>query len=377
MMRAFAITISAIVTVCVFSMTKAQAHPAWGIVVDRQGQVYFSDLEIVWKIGAQGRLTVFRAGVSGRHIHDLTLDDDGNLHGADYTYLPSTQSYLNAIWKMTPAGNLTYTLAPTESLPRGVSIWKDRDGNTYAVEQDNHLKRETLLLKRTPSGNVAVLAGGSYGHADGRGSHARFSSINKIAFGSDGALYTADGSTVRKVATDGTVSTLARDLVVENSADRGRGGLGGNLYGLTVNAQNDVFVADHGNRRVLKIAPDGKVATLLSADPPWSPTGVAFKDDSLYILEFGFTPPRTSNGARVRKLASDGKVTVLATVGESGNLPVRENSLSENTAPTIEPQPNAPYALAGATAGIFALTIMAWRVRKRMSDRQQRESLKQ
>lgn len=45
---------------------KAAAHPATGIVVDRKGQVYFSDLETVWRIDTLGKLSVFRSGVSGR-----------------------------------------------------------------------------------------------------------------------------------------------------------------------------------------------------------------------------------------------------------------------------------------------------------------------
>src|SRR5207253_9986703 len=99
--RSLVMTITAIAAVCVLLISDTWAHPAWGIVVDRRGQVYFSDLETVWKIDAQGKLTVFRAGVSGRHIHELVIDEDGNLYGPDYSYVPETQRYLNAIWKMT------------------------------------------------------------------------------------------------------------------------------------------------------------------------------------------------------------------------------------------------------------------------------------
>ena len=44
------------------------AHPSWGIVVSSTGIVYFSDLETVWKIDRDGKMSVFRAGVSGRHV---------------------------------------------------------------------------------------------------------------------------------------------------------------------------------------------------------------------------------------------------------------------------------------------------------------------
>jgi hypothetical protein len=39
------------------------SHPAWGIVVDRQKQIYFTDLETVYKIDSQGKLSIFLTGV--------------------------------------------------------------------------------------------------------------------------------------------------------------------------------------------------------------------------------------------------------------------------------------------------------------------------
>ena len=37
------------------------AHPGWGIVLDRQGNVFYTDLENVWRIDAAGRKIVVRA----------------------------------------------------------------------------------------------------------------------------------------------------------------------------------------------------------------------------------------------------------------------------------------------------------------------------
>ena len=91
---------------CIFLANTAQAHPAWGIAVDRKGQVYFSDLKTIWKIDAQGRLSVFRAGKD--HTHELNIDEAGNLYGAENAYDPATQRFFSAIWKMTPAGGFSY-----------------------------------------------------------------------------------------------------------------------------------------------------------------------------------------------------------------------------------------------------------------------------
>jgi sugar lactone lactonase YvrE len=370
MTRTLIITIAAIVTLCVLSAGGVSAHPAWGIVVDRNNQVYFSDLETVWKIDATGKLTVFRAGVSGRHVHELAIDEGGNLYGADYTYEPATQSYINAIWKMTPAGGFSYLLAPTNSLPRGMSIWRDRDGNSYFVEQNNQLKRETLLLKRTPDGRASVLAGGSYGHVDGRGGQARFGSIVGMAFRADGSLYVADDFSVRRVAMDGTVKTIADGLNVK-SPDRNssEGALAwGSLMGLAVNAQGDVYVADHRNRRVLKVTSGGAVSTVAQAEQQWSPTGVAIgANGDLYILEVQLTPPSTIT-TRVRRLSPDGRITVLTAAGENKNASDGESATGGSSERNAQPGRTMPYVLLGLGVSLCVLTIVVWRLRRRTSE---------
>ena len=363
MRRALATPILAAVSICVLFTAKAQAHPSWGIVVDRQGQVYFSDLKTIWKIDAQGKLSAFRAE-GDIHTHELSIDEAGNVYG---------EVDFSAIWKMTPAGGFSYVVPPAGNPPRGVSIWRDRDGNMYSVEQNNHLRRETLLLKRTPDGNVSVLAGGSYGNADGKGSRAKFGSIVGTTFGPDGSLYLTDSATVRKVTMDGTVTTLARNVTAEGAPGNKGGASPTTWFGIAVNARGDVFVADHGNRRILKVAPDGQTTTLIRTEESWFPTGVAVRGDELYTLEESLTPARRPVGNRVRKLLPGGRVTVLATVGEgrvsAGTPPAGEITPGGSPGGMAEPKRNAPYALIGAGVGVFALTVIAWRIRRGMSDR--------
>lgn len=334
-MQSRIITLSVLAVLCAFTVADVQAHPATGIVVDRGGQVYFSDLETVWKIDARGRLSVFRPGVNGRHVHELTLDEDGNLYGGDYSYEPATARYPQAVWKMTPGGSLTYLFAPTVNLPKGASIWRDRQGNTYFFEQNNHLKQETLLLKRTPDGHVTTLAGGSYGHADGKGGSVKFSSVGGLAWGAGGSLYVTDGAAVRRISTDdGTVTTLANNLDAANPEDYQPGEKPyGGLMGIAVDSRGDAYVADHAHRRLLKITADGKVYTTLRAEPPWSPTGAAIAEGGdIYVMEIGFIPPRRYTGPRVRKITPDGRSILIATVGEASHDGIETNTSHESGA---------------------------------------------
>jgi len=298
-----------------FVFSGADAHPATGIVLDRTGNVYFSDLETVWKIDNQGRLSVFRAGVSGRHVHELTIDAQDNIYGADISYV--SEKWLSDVWKMTPAGTISYLLAPTTEPPRGMSNWLDGNGNMYLVDQNNHTKTKTVLLRRSPDGQVAILAGGAYGQQDGQGAAAKFSSVGGMAFGPDGSLYLTDGAAVRKVTMDGVVTTVARELISRTADDKPAlfGGSYGSLAGLSVDSSGTVYVADAGNRRLLRIK-DGTTEVLFRTEPPYFPNGVvASTDGAVYVLEVGFTLPSAWSGPRVRKISAGGTNRIIATAG--------------------------------------------------------------
>lgn len=358
MRRALISTISVLVPLLFLAAVEARAHPAWGIVVDNQGQVYFSDLKTVWRIDARGGLGVFRAPAD-RHTHDLNIDEAGNLYGADNSYEPATERFFSAIWKMTPAGGFTYLLPPTVDPPEGISIWRDRDGNSYHAT--NHPGNELLVLKRSPDGKVAVMAGNS--SAAQQYKQGVPYSFGGMAFGPDGALYFTHGRSVSKLAANGTLTQLARNLTIEKASGNQSGtGSATHLFGITVDAQGNAFVADYGNQRVLKIAPNGQIATLLKAEESWFPTGVALKGSELYILEIGQTTSHKSLGTRVRKLSPDGKVSTLATIDENraapGNTTAGQSSFNDGPGKLAGPWLNIPYALIGAGMSIFALILI-------------------
>jgi len=300
-----------------FAHQSAFAHPPTGIVVNRQGIVYFTDLETVWKLDINGSLTVFRAGVNGRHVHELVLDKDDNLLGADTSNEGS--KWISDIWRMKATGELTYLVEPTDNPPRGFSMWTDKSGNMYFVEQDNRLKKQTLLLRRTPDGQVTTLAGSTYGSRDGKGNAASFGSVGGMFISSSGEIYLTDGTSLRKVATDGVVTTIAGDLNKRTAEDVPPlfGKNDGILTGLNVDKNNNVYVADAGNQRLLKVAPSGKFDVVYRGETPYYPNGVAVAPSgALYVLEVGFKPPNTWLPARVRKITAEGKSAIVAVSGD-------------------------------------------------------------
>src|SRR5438067_12937430 len=80
----------------VFAATTT-AHPSWGIVVNSRGEIYYSDLITVWKIDRSAHVGVARAGVEGRHVHELAIDANDNVYGPDY------DGTTTRVWKMTPS----------------------------------------------------------------------------------------------------------------------------------------------------------------------------------------------------------------------------------------------------------------------------------
>ncbi|MDQ2921382.1 MAG: hypothetical protein M3R52_07210, partial [Acidobacteriota bacterium] len=189
-------------------------------------------------------------------------------------------------------------------------------GNMYLVDQNNHTKTQTLLLRRDRDGSVSILAGSAYGHKDGSGAAANFGSVGGMAFGPDGSLYLTDGTSVRRVSMEGVVTTIANDLNFKTREDQPTlfGGAYGSLTGLTVDSNGNVYVADAGNRRLLKITTGGKVEVVYRAESPFFPNGVfATPAGDIYVLEVGFALPSTWSGPRVRKLSS-GKNEIVAAV---------------------------------------------------------------
>jgi hypothetical protein len=77
-----------------------------------------------------------------------------------------------------------------------------------------------------------------------------------------------------------------------------------------------MYGAVTGCRCVVKITSDGKMETILKAERPWAPTGVALHDGAVYVLEYTNANDGPDKGwvPRVRKLDQDRKVTTLAAV---------------------------------------------------------------
>jgi hypothetical protein len=285
----------------------ASAHPTWGIAADASGQVWFSQLESVWRIDARGGLHLIRPAVEGHHVHELRLDASGNLIGEELSYDPETQLYHSAVWEVTPSGAAHYLLAPTTSPPLGFGIWSDRAGNRYQVQWNDNQRRNLLVFRRAPDGRVTRLLG-SAAEAAGYRPSVLYNS-GGFAIAADGTAFFTDRASLYAIAPGGAVQRLATlcEEVAKRPCARPA-----NLRGIALGLGGSLYLADAAGRRVLRREPGGRFQSLLASGAGWSPHGVALSADALFVLEFTDHRQGVPDQVRVRKLARDGRVTILA-----------------------------------------------------------------
>lgn len=131
-----------------------------------------------------------------------------------------------------------------------------------------------------------------------------------------GNIYIADANDhrVRKIANDGTISTVAGDGFPGFRGDGGPASAArlNTPYGIAADGAGNLYIADLGNNRVRKIGPDGTITTVSGTDKFLAPRNVALDAaGNLYFSEFG--------GHRVRRVAAvHGTISTIAGTGAAG-----------------------------------------------------------
>lgn len=285
--------ISGLLMICPAALS---AHPPYTLVVDERGNAYFSDIEAVWKLAPDGRLSLFRPAVADKHVHEIALAD-GAVEGERNEYDAATETYRGGIWRRTLDGRETWLLAPTNAAPTGMGIRRDQAGNRYVAQWVGNDDRRTMLFRRSPDGKVTLL----FGPADAA---ARFrqvvaTSVGGMVFPADGSVILADGSALRRVDAGGKVTTPYQ------------GPAKAALRGLAIARDGRILAADAGRKAVFAIALSGEAEQLYASPAGWIATAAAEAQGRLLVLEANADP--YDYVRRMRVVAAErGGVRVLA-----------------------------------------------------------------
>lgn len=306
-------------------------HPE-RIVADTDGTLYVCDTwnHTIRKITSGGVVSTLAglAGTSGtsdgigsearfQYPDGLDIDAEHTLYVTDG----------NAIRKVTAEGvvttlaGLSYSAGNVDGTgtnarfngPLGAAI--DQAGNVYVADTYNH-----TIRKVTSGGVVTTFAGlaGSPGADDGIGAAARFSFPVGIAVDESGNLIVSSQAAIRKITSAGVVTTLAGVTPISGAGDGiGAAALFDTPWGITRDAQDNLFVTEPERMTIRKITSGGVVSTFAglagsagSTDGVGSaarfnnPVGVAV-DGSGNVLVGDLL------NRRIRKIAPDQTVTTF------------------------------------------------------------------
>lgn len=196
----------------------------------------------------------------------------------------------------------------------------DGSGNVYVA--DGLLGGQTIR-RIAPDGMVTTIAGvsGEPGEKDGTGSEARLYQPYAVVADTNGNLYVADsyGATIRKVTAQGMVTTLAGVAFHEGSAD----GTGTNALfkypsGIAIDLAGNLYVADQGNHTIRRVTLLGEVTTIAGmplAKGTNDGVGTAARFSSpraLTIARDGNLYVADSGNSTVRKVTTNGVTSTLA-----------------------------------------------------------------
>lgn len=228
----------------------------------------------------------------------------------------------------------------------------------YATQQIYILERTIVPLVPENAGGpvpavvhheVSTFAGsGVAGGLDGRGTSATFQNPSSITSDDDGNLYVTDAfrSTIRKINTQGDVTTIAGGGTATFANGNGKKAYFSSPFGIVRNKSGNFFVSDANNSQIRKISPSVDVTTFAGSLTTGRKDGLGaaatfFRMVGIAIDDFGNLYVADSGNSLVRKITSDGNVSTFAGNGTAGR----------KDGPRLNASFNGPVALAADHTG--------------------------
>lgn len=280
-------TIRLVVIFALFALS-AVAHPGIGIVEDTKGNVFYTDLAKVWKISPDGKKSIVVANV---HTHELYLDDKDNLFGEHLWYNgEQADTWGHFVWKYTPDGTFQKVIPDREGFLSDYSFVRDHFGRMYWADRSGkcqHVVRKNRDNTTTTLGDDCL------------------EDIRWMTSAQNGTIYLVDKQDIKRVDTQGQVTTLAK-VTPGKKLSQFMVNEPHYIGAVTVDRDNNIYVADFSGRQVNRIERDGRTTVVFETSIPWSPMAlVVAKNGDFLVLETSMT-----NAVRVERITRGNKSIV-------------------------------------------------------------------
>ncbi len=255
--------------------TSAQLSKPMRVAVDSKGNYYFTDFYtyVVRMVTASTGVITTVAGSAAygfagdneaatsaklSDIHGIAVDSTGNIYISDTTNARIRKVDTKGIIT-TMAGTGVRGYSGDGAKASAAQLWFpgalaiDASGNLYIADYGS-----STVRKITSAGIISTVAGtGTYGSGGDGGPAAKagLGLPDSIAIDTAGNLYIGDTSnnTIRKVTTDGNISTLATNVAAQS---------------LAADAAGNLYFVDGVSSTVQKLLPTGSILTIAGGDRP-------------------------------------------------------------------------------------------------------------
>ena len=331
---------------------RAALDRPYGVAVDSAGNLYIADVSAVRKVSPDGIIQTM-AGCSAYACFGgvappvIAVDSTG----AIYVAVAARVWRISTVGIVTPVAGSPTTIGAYSGEGRpatravlgsiaGLAV--NARGELYLADSGNR-----RIFKIAGDGTISTTGGNPNSTSIGDGGPATAALIpnpNGLAIDKSGNLYVADlgedgfsnggggplyvsGHRIRKIATNGTITTVAGNGTQGYSGDGGPAAVAqlDAPWGVAAGSGGNLYIGDSGNHTVRKIAANGTITTVAGTGVPGSlgdggpatraqlnvPLGVAVDGaGNLYVAE--------CLGARIRKVTAAGGIATVAGTGSSG-----------------------------------------------------------
>jgi hypothetical protein len=211
--------------------------------------------------------------------------------------------------------------------PRGVVT--DSAGNVYIGDSGDQ------RIRKVSSQIINTYAGGGNGNDGGPATSAILAGNRDVATDAAGNVYIADSANNRiRLISGGNISTFAGTGLAAYSGN-GKAATGAGLnspYGVWVDANNNVFIADTLNLVIRKVGPAGTITTIAGTGQACVPTTSCGDGGPAQSASFAFPTKITTDAAgnlyiadpaanRVRMVDTTGNISTIAGTGVACSNP--------------------------------------------------------